>query len=443
MNFSDSNDIKQAIDDIGKSNKERSLTMLTEILDLLPHEYSDLISESFTYKRIPKEYLLTSILFAVSSSIGLTFYIDELGYKNYANLYFTIIGSRGDVKSEAMKLATKPLKDLDDSNYDDYLINLKNCNREIESEPVRKQILVQKATIEAAHKIHSENPNSVGISMDEIYSLIDKMGNSSSRDGVDWKIFFLEGYTNGYIDISRKTTESFRIKETYPTLLGGLQHQFVSKLFANGNLESGFIDRLLFAPKLTYNSKLSRGKISLSAIELYNYSIHNILAYKKQSENLEEVKKQFQVLFSKEAEDMLFEYTQKLIIKGGVSEPIIKEYIAKMQISAHKFCLLVHMIKKSSSSDFLSTLELESVELAIKLNEFYFSNFKIILEENLSQSNTEPSTNEIIKLAKKNNASQKSVSEITGLHKGTISKFWNKTHNNKQLATSNNIKNTG
>jgi len=428
--------IKDRIEKLTLSNKDKSLSKLNEIILQLPKEYSDIIEQSFIHKRVPKEYLLSSILFTISSSIGLTFYIKALGYTNYANLYFTLIGSRGDTKSEAMKIATKPLKDLDDNDYEVYKFDLKNCNMENENEPERKQLLVQNATIEAVHKIHSENPNSIGISIDEIYSLIEKMGNSSSRDGVAWRTFFLEGYTNGHVDISRKTTKSFRIKETYPTLLGGLQHQFVPKLFANGNLESGFIDRQIFTPKLTANNKLSRGHTPFNTIDNYNASILNILAYKRQSESPDELTKQFQIELSSSAKDRLFNYSQKLIDKQKSRDPIVKEYMAKMQISIHKFCLLVHMMINSKNSDFRSVLEIETIDLAIKLNEFYFINFKIILEDNLSHFSKEPEIQEIVKLAKKNKASQKAVAEITGLHKGTISKLWNKDRNNQQLATS-------
>jgi hypothetical protein len=428
-------EIRDAITDMTSSNKEKSLSMLNDIINQLPPEFSDIINQTFIQKRVPKEYLLSSIFFAVSTSIGLTFYIKAIGYKNYANLYFTIIGSRGDAKSEAMKIAIEPIKDLDDVDYDEYVFDLKNCNLEIEDEPERKQILIQNATIEAVHKIHSENPNSVGIYYDEIYSLIEKMGSSSSRDGVAWRTFFLEGYTNGHVDISRKTTKSFRLKETYPTLLGGLQHQFVPKLFANGNLESGFIDRLLFTPKLTKNNELSRGQISANVLNDYNSSVLNIIAYKRQSEDIDETIKQFEIKLSVESEDLLFNYIQELIKRQNSAETTFKEYMAKMQISIHKFCLLVHMMNNSSNSNFRSILNIETVELAIKLNEFYFSNFKIILEENLSNANKEPTLRDIVILAKKNGAIQKDVIAVTGLNKGTVSKCWNKDSSNLQPAT--------
>ncbi|WP_417237667.1 DUF3987 domain-containing protein [Bizionia sp.] len=427
MEYTSPEKIKNELHNLTKSNSDKAREMLLTIINKLPIEYRELIESSFIYKRVPKEYMLSSILFTISTATGLTFYLEALGYRNYANLYLSIIGSRGDAKTEAMKIATKPIKMIDDTFYNDHLDDVEMSAPDDDT-PKRKQVLVQNASIEAAHKIHSDNPNSIGIMIDEIYALIEKMGNPNSRDGIAWRNFLLEGYTNGYIDISRKTTESFRINESCPTLLGGLQHQFIPKLIANGNLESGFIDRQLFTPKLTSNSKLQKGKADPKIIDSYTKSIKNILDYKIQSEKPEEDIKQFEIKITDEAHQRLFDYTQELINRQALAKPIIKEYMSKMQISVHKLCINVFMMFNASNSEFrFNVLSLENVELAIELNEYYLMNFRIILEDNIDSKSIEPSIEDIINVAKKNNASQKAVAEITGAHKGTISKKWNKT----------------
>ncbi|PQJ76403.1 DUF3987 domain-containing protein [Polaribacter glomeratus] len=418
-------EIEQTLNELTKSKEDILKDKLEVIISRLPLGLSSLIENGFKYKRIPKEYLLSSILFTYSTATGRTFFIDALGYKNYANLYFAIIGSRGDVKTEAIKTATNPIKKADDKEYETYLSE--NRTRNKEDEVVRrKQTLIQNASIEAAHQIHFENPNSIGICMDEIFGLVEKMGSSNSRDGVEWRNFLLEGYTNGVVDVSRKTTTSFRILESYPTLIGGLQHQLVKHLFANGNLESGFIDRILFTVKLTKNKVLRSEGIPTNCIESYNQSIKKLLEYKKQSENPDEMRKQFQIYFTNDAEVMLFNYVQKLIDNQEVAKPILKEYLSKMQISIHKFCLLAFIILNASESTFKSELTTQAVELAIVLNDFYFLNFQVVIEDNFKATQKEVPVEAIIALAKKNNATQKAVVEITGLHKGTISKKWNK-----------------
>ncbi len=413
------------LDFLTQDNHKKLKDRLSLIIQLLPKQYSDLIEEAFTYKRVPKEYLLSSILFAVSSSIGRTFFIKALGYKNYANCYFAIIGSRGDNKTEAKKVATAPINKFDNKHYKEFL-EQKQDSPDNTFTLKRKQTLIQNATIEAALKVHSDNPNSVGICLDEMHSLINKMINPSSRDGAEWRSFFLEGYTNDHIDIARKTTDSFRISESYPTLIGGLQNEFIPFLFSKGNLESGFIDRLLFTTKITSNTKLKRGEINPEILDRYNKSIKHILEYKKQSEHEDEPFKQFHLFLSSEAEIRLYNYTQDLIYRQEKAEPILREYMAKMQISIHKLSLLVSIMSMTPESLSDVKITAQNVQLAIELNEFYLLNFKVILKE-MNNKKSLPTPEDIIKLAKTNGASQKAVVEITGLHKGTISKKWNKS----------------
>ncbi|WP_417200539.1 DUF3987 domain-containing protein [Bizionia sp.] len=424
MKYTTPKEIEKELINLTTSNLEKAQNMLTTIIGSLPKEYRKLIESSFKYKRVPMEYMLSSILFTISTSTGLTFYMNALGYQNYSNLYFTIIGSRGDAKTEAMKIATKPLKIIDDKFYKDHMDDL-DLSSPDEQTPKRKQVLVQNASIEAAHKVHSDNPNSIGVLIDEIYALVEKMGNPNSRDGVAWRNFFLEGYTNGYIDISRKTTESFRINQSCPTLLGGLQYQFIPKLIANGNLESGFIDRQLFTPKLTSNSELLKGYSNTQIHEDYAKSIKHILDYKIQSEKPEEETKQFQIKLTDDAHERLFEYTQELINRQVKAKPIIKEYMSKMQISIHKLCINVFIMFHSTEGDFREhKLNLANVELAIYLNEFYLINFKIVIEDNFKSKPLEPKIDDIIKLAKKNKAPQQAVALITGFNKSTVSRRW-------------------
>lgn len=433
--FRNISDIENKLDELSCNNQEYSLKLLHKIIEDIPDPFSSLIKHSYKYKRVPKEFMLSSILFTISSAIGSTFYTHELGYTNYSNMYFTLIGSRGDTKSEAIKIATKPLIKIDDINYEKYNDELKQQAPDYNDEPIRKQVLIQNASIESAHKAHNENQNGIGILTDEIYWLIDKMSNSSSRDGVAWRTLLLEGYNNGFIDVLRKTTKSFRIKKSYITLIGGLQHQFLPKLFGNGNLESGLIDRFLFTPKLTHNTKLSKEQIPEECLTNYNNCITNILDYKLQSEDTEEKIKNFQIPLVEEARDELFSYCQSLINKQQTAEPMIKEYISKMQISIHKFTLIAHLINSSKTSNYISKVSLKSIETAILLNEFYFNNFKVLLKNFNKNQSKSITIKDIIGYAKSNNLLQKDVVSFTNVNKGTVSKIWNKEK--KPISTGN------
>ena len=430
MDVKNLKDIDDKIGNAFKTNKEIAIIQLEQIISKMPIEIKTLINDAFTLKRIPKEYLLSSILFAYSNACGLAFSIKAMGYINYANLYFSIIGSRGDIKSPAMDLATFPLVKYDNEKYKEFKKN--NIELEETEKSDRKQLFLQDATIESAIYTHYKNKYSIGIFIDELYFIIEKMANKSSTEGTAWRTFFLQGNTNKHIDISRKTTESFRIEKSYPTLLGSIQSQFVPKLFADGNLESGLIDRILFTNKLTMNNQLSINDISNEVSENYSKSLINLLNYRTEIENTFEMD-DLQIELDSNANKRLFDYSQELINRQNKANDLSKEYISKMMINIHKISLLTHLILNSKRHTYQSKINIETVEIGILILEFYFINFRIVLDENINQKEKLPTTDDIIRLAIKNNAYQKDVVAITGMNKSSISRKWNNVL--MQLAT--------
>jgi hypothetical protein len=431
MEIKNINDIKSSIDNATLSNKVIAKNQLVQIISLMPSDIKNVIEDAFVHQRIPKEYLLSSILFAYSNAAGLAFSINALGYTNYSNLYFAIVGSRGDIKSPAMDIATAPLHLYDHKSY---IEANKNKQDDPSSDFIRKQLFLQDATIESALYVHHKNPYSIGIFIDELFNLVQKMASKNSNEGSAWRTFLLQGNTNKHIDISRKTTDSYRIEKSYPTLLGSIQNQFIPTLFADGNLESGLIDRFLFTTKLTYNNTLSLHKVADVTLGRYSESLLKLLNYRIDIETAPEMDC-ITLTLDTEAQNRMFEYSQGLINKQSKLLDYSREYMAKMLINIHKLTLLVHLIENASTSDFRKPIAIETLEKAILINEFYFTNFKIILEENISKTDKEVSIDEIIKVAIKNRATQKDVVAITGKDKGTISRHWNKIINTMQPAT--------
>ena len=73
----------------------------------------------------------------------------------------------------------------------------------------------------------------------------------------------------------------------------------------------------------------------------------------------------------------------------------------------------------------------------MEINEFYFTNFKIINTQN-QQINSKPlDIDKVIESAIINGATQKDVVTITGLSKATISRKWNTVLSNMKLETNN------
>lgn len=394
---------------------------LDKILDNIPDLFRDIIQEGFNCKRVPKEYLLSSILYAVSSSIGKTFYTNELNYINYPNGYFIIVGSRGDAKTEAQKIATKPIMDSDNESYE--LFDQQRGENTENNKIARKQILIQNASIEKAQLILYHNLSGIGLCYDEIRAIIQKMNNINSRDGHEWEVFLLESFTNGIIDVNRKTTDTFRINQAYLTMLGGIQHQFIPDLFSESLVGSGLIDRLLFTTIITNNPVVTRDKIDDYKLERYNNAITNLLNYKKQSEKPEEEKREFRIHYTKSAEELLFNFTQQLETDKSNAESPLKEYYSKMIIYLHKLVIICFLMENCEEGTFKSKIEFGTVLQAKRLIDFYILNFEKVIK---MRKRIDINKNDVIKLAKENNAPQKSVADVLKISKGQVSKLWNR-----------------
>lgn len=427
MEFKNIQEIEKSIDSVILNDTQKATSELHEIIELLPNEISNLIDFGFRINRIPKEYMLTSILFAFSNAVGLAYELQALGHRNYGNLFFAIVGNRGDMKSLPMKIATSVLNTIDSDTY-------KEGNSSESENLKQKKLLIQNATIQAAQTSHSYNPYSVGIFLDEIMFLVEKMGNKNNSDGMAWRTFLLEGYNNSTIDILRQTTRSFRIDKSYPTLLGSIQEQFLPTLFGNGNLESGFIDRILFTTKLTENNILSKESIAREVIGNYENLLTRVYSLRKLIEENEEIESETLVL-NDEAENLLFNYIQNLINQQKKSDSIIKAYLSKLQISIHKLIILIHAIR--CKNNIASIINLDTIKLAIKVNEFYFLNFKIINSEKENSKDQEFNVNAAIRNAIKNNATQTEFMKVHGIPKATLSRKWNENLNNMELETKN------
>jgi hypothetical protein len=427
MDLNTLEDIRKVIKSNSRTNDEKLEMQLNKIISRLPKTIGDLIHEGFEKQRIPKEYLLTSILFAYSSAIGLSINIKSLGYTNYGNLYFALIGKRGSAKSPAMDLATAALTDHDSYYYNEYKNEMKIAaiNGEADtSSIIRKRILLQNATIESVLKAHHENPYSIGLFKDEGFAFFDNMrNNSSSRDGIEWREFLLQGNTNKHADITRRTSESFRTNKTCPTLLVSVQTEFMKNILSGGILESGMVDRFLFCANFTRNNKLSSDVICDNLISNYNNSLNRILDLRRDYyANSDEVIKPITIKCNPDAENMLHDYVQNLIYKQNDANDLNHGHLAKMQINIHKIIVLIHGMENLTETNELRTdVCLSTVKTAIDICNFYYENFKVLTNFE-QQGFSKQEENKIIKVGLKNCASMEEIARIIGVNKSTISR---------------------
>ena len=409
--------IEKEIDKRTMSKKELAKEKLKSILNSSPSVITGLITEGYYQKRIPKEYLFSSILNAVGNSIGLKVGINALGFTNYPNINSVIVGSRGDAKSIAMNLAFSPLKKYDSKAYDNYKEEVKNLTEQERANVHRRRLLLKRGSFEGALDAHVHNPDSNGILLGEITGFIQNMNNPNSRDGEKWQTYLLDGFTNEYDDNVLKTSESHRLDKTFPMIIGSIQNQLVSKVFSKYNLDSGFIDRLQFTTQLESYDKVTKGDVSKEVKENYNHFIDRILALREQEDT-------FYLHLNNEAESLLIKYLQSLVDESKIIASPMKEYIAKLEIYIHKLIVIVQVINSLSKGGTLSNkVGMEDVKIAIEINDFYKLNFEILLDL-VDFDSSDTSIKDVVKYAKANGIKQKDIVQFTGKDKSNINREW-------------------
>ena len=178
---------------------------------------------------------------------------------------------------------------------------------------------------------------------------------------------------------------------------------------------------------------MSKESIPFEVTANYEKLLTRIYNSRKSIEENEEIES-VTLQLSNEAENLIFDYIQNLIIQQNKEEHIIKAYLSKLQISIHKLIILLHAIR---SNNIETSIEVETVSLAIKVNEFYFLNFKIINSEKENSKDQEFNVNAAIRNAIKNNATQTEFMKVHGIPKATLSRKWNENLNNMELETKN------
>jgi hypothetical protein len=243
-------DIKNEFNQFNAKETEQE-KVLPFPVDAFPQTIQKIIMETNDCFNFPIDFIGTAILYSTSVAIGNTYRIEPLNeWSESAVLYFAIVGNPNTIKSHALSFATDPLTDWDLKYHHQYLLELKNYNalpsdeKKNEDKPTRKTILIDNATVEAAIKTLSENPRGIGVCVDELFGWIYNF--NRYNNGSDLQ-FWLSNWSSKPIRVDRKTSDSYRIKNPFISVIGTIQTGILNEFTKNNQMKNGMIDRILFA----------------------------------------------------------------------------------------------------------------------------------------------------------------------------------------------------
>jgi len=220
----------------------------------MPEVLADLINDSVKVYASPLEYFACTLLVACGAVVRKKAVVDDGKYKNYPQLWMMYIGSSGIGKDMPLKIAFKPIYELDKISHELYIKEMiewksavaiaKKEKTDLPAMPTLKMILIDDATPESLYPCLQQN-GGLTLLRDELSGWFADFGRYAKSGEVQR---YLSMFTNGTFTVTRVSKEHVRISDPYFSLVGGIQPEILPATLNENQLkENGFAQRILFA----------------------------------------------------------------------------------------------------------------------------------------------------------------------------------------------------
>ncbi len=333
-------------------------------IDLLPLWLQDVVGECSTSYGTPPELWGSAFLCGISAAAGKKIQLKNRNYTNFPQLWLMIVGSSGTGKSDPLRVAFAPLKNVDEENYINYRTEFKawEAGGKAGTQPRWNQILINDTTPEALYTVLQHADNGLTLYRDELSGFFDDIGryNRSGEIG-----HYLSIFSNETFSVNRKNDTPLLIKEPFLNIIGTVQPSVLDGIFQKNNAEtSGFMQRFMFLFPEFPERKYNASEVDPDVIQMYNNLIASILA----------IDKEFETTLSSDAEKRYMEFFSACERKRMQSDDFWASVYSKAEIQVLRLALTIKLARLAEKkSDFVDT---EDVECAISMMEYFIQSLQ-------------------------------------------------------------------
>jgi hypothetical protein len=362
---------------ITKNKKSGELNKNIFPVNVLPVIFKDLVrglNETLNY---PIDYTGTAILTALATAIGtkVKAKVKDNWYE-YGSLYTCILGNAGANKSHPLATIFDPIKKIDKQSHDEYTLKYKvyvdyqkltSRERDLATpirEPVLKKMVLTNFTPEVLNKRLNDNHRGCTVLSDELASFFEGMNNYSKGDSSSTYLSFWSNQSTT-IDRVGKHVPLF-IEKPYLSIIGGLQPRLLSKVFKPKMMDSGLLQRFLFAyPQRVYKKPINDKVLDHKILKKYSDFISSYINITNSEGNQTRT-----LTWTDEAKNYFYNWHSKNCeLVNAYSGNIKGEVISKFDIHFIRLSLILQIMEDPNSTEIV----IKAVKGANALCKYYLN----------------------------------------------------------------------
>lgn len=230
-------------------------------VEILPPAMADLVTSASVALSVPPEFVAVPLLVLAGAVIGNAWCIEiKKGWREGPSLYAAVVGDPGSGKTPALKLALRPINEIQKRLADEYREQKraydaalavwegsnKNTRGAKPEAPTFRHVWTTDPTTEALASL-LVGTKGLAYTRDELAGWVASMDAYRSGKGAD-RQHYLSMWAAASIKIDRRSQpDPIIVENPCLSIVGGIQPDKLPSLVERGDTDDGFLDRMLWS----------------------------------------------------------------------------------------------------------------------------------------------------------------------------------------------------
>ncbi len=383
-------------------------------LDAFPAKIQDMILALARQENYSIEYMMASLLVAVSTAIGNAVNIRiRGGWISNSALYMILVGRPGMGKTPPLDFAFRPIRKHDAKIIKQFTLDMEHYNSLVENgkakkdnssplpdKPILRRTIISDFTPEALMRALDDNQRGIVVYVDEIMGMFNAVNQYSKGQLIEQ---LLTAFSGKPLDISRCSMPiPIHIEHPFINIVGTMQTTRMHELIEKGYKDNGLIDRIIFVyPSSQEISDWQLDEDSSSAsFDKYSAmweSIINKVINLPFTETEDNGLTQKILDFSSEAKAFFTNWRNEAIraVNQIQDDGLVDSRVIKAPMITARLALVLQILRWACDEVHKDFVDIDSAKSAIALSE-YFENCYVNIQKYMLRESVEPQKRELL-----------------------------------------------